>query len=280
MKWIKIILWLVFGLGLLLVLLLHIGSAVMYYDTDDILTVLPKATIEHLDIDNTIVRTIHINNESDTLLVFVHGAPGSFDAFLDYISDSSFQSYDMIVYDRPGYAGSSSSPMTSIKDQSQILLNIINRYSNPQTILIGHSYGGPIVGYTAAIEVNNIDGAVMIAPLLDPEKEPIFWFSYFAYWPMTKWILTDDLITAGSEKFKHAQSLEEIESSWHSVRIPMLHIHGGNDALAPPKVNTNYSRRMIDSTFLDIEYYSNEGHLILWDNFEMTKNSILEFIRQ
>ena len=279
MKWIRKILWLVFGLCIALIILIHAGSAYMRYSTDDIKEVLPDATIAIDFYGNTKVRTVFLDNQSDTLLVFVHGAPGSFDAFLSYMSDSSFQSYNLLSYDRPGYGESSYSPMPSIVEQSNILLNIINRYSSNYIVLIGHSYGGPIAGYTTAIHPKIIDKAIMVAPLLDPEQEPIFWFSYFSIWPWTKWLLTNDLKTSGTEKFQHAKALKEIEPFWKQLKRPILHIHGGADGLAPPTYNIDYSRLMIDSNYIELRIFPNEGHLILWEEFELTKGLILDFVQ-
>ena len=199
MKWIRKILWLVLGLCITSIILIHVGSAYMRYSTDDIIEVLPEATIAIDIYENTKVRTVYLDNHSDTLLVFVHGAPGSFDAFLSYMRDSSFQSYNLLAYDRPGYGESSSSPLPSILKQSNILLNIINNHLSNHIVLIGHSYGGPIAGYATAIHPELIAKAIMVAPLIDPEHEPIFWFSYFSEWTFTNWLLTNDLNTSGTE---------------------------------------------------------------------------------
>ena len=279
MKWIRKILWLVLGLCIALIILIHAGSAYMHYSTSDMKEVLPDAKVAIEFYGNTKVRTVYLDNQSDTLLVFVHGAPGSFDAFLSYIRDSSFQSYNLLAYDRPGYGESSSSPMPSIEKQSNILLNIINKHPTNHVVLIGHSFGGPIAGYTTAVHPELIDKAIMIAPLLDPENEPVFWFSYFAKWPVTRWLLTDDLRVSGTEKFEHAQALKEIEPYWKLLKRPILHIHGGLDGLAPPVYNTEYSKRMIDNSYLDLRLYPKEGHLILWEEFELTKGLFLDFIR-
>ena len=277
MKWIKNILWLVLALAISAVILLHIGSYYIQYDDNDILSELPEADINYYDFNKTSVRSIYLDRQSDTVLIFIHGAPGSFDSFLQYLKDSNFSKYYLLAYDRPGYGGSSSSPMPSIMDQSNILLNIINEYASDHIVLISHSYGGPIAGYAAALN-KIIDKVVMIAPLLDPKNEPIFWFSYFGKWSWTSWALTSDLRTCGIEKFDHAHSLKEIEPYWKQIKCPILHIHGGKDGLAPPVYNTEYSTLMIDSNYLDLQYYPNEGHLILWENFELTKKAILNFI--
>ena len=280
MKWIKNILWLVSGLILLSIALVHIGSSWMKYSNQDILKALPLAEIQMTLHGDVKVRTVYIDNSSDTTIVFIHGAPGSFDAFISYMKDTSLHNCNLLAYDRPGYGESSLYPMPSILDQSDILLNIINDHSTNIIFLIGHSYGGPIAGYTAAKNPNLISKTIMIAPLIDPYNEPIFWFSHFAKWKATKWLLPNDFQTAGTEKFEHSKTLKEIEPTWKLIHQPILHIHGGDDSLAPPTYNVNYSQSMIDSNYLDLRVFPNEGHLILWEKYELTRDIILDFVRK
>ena len=61
-----------------------------------------------------------------------------------------------------------------------------------------------LINFTRQYYPELIDKAIVIAPLLNPEHEPIFWFSYFAKWRMKRWLLTDDLIVSETDKFEHA----------------------------------------------------------------------------
>lgn len=259
--------------------MMHIITYYMKYTTIEISRELPNAIVDYQEYRSAKVRSIYLDNNSDTLIIFIHGAPGSFDAFMDYLKDSSFLNYNLLAYDRPGYANTNSSPMPSILDQSDFLLNIINCYRKEYVVLVGHSYGGPIVGVTLAKYPQKVNKAIMVAPLIDPEHEPIFWFAYIAKWTWTNWILTQDLKTSGIEKFAHAEALNEIEPYWSEINLPILHIHGGKDALAPPNYNIEYSRRMIDSKYLKTSFYPDEGHLILWDRVDTLKREIIGFIQ-
>lgn len=274
--WIKYLIYGILGSLLLCILLIHLTSSLLSYSDKDVSILLPSADIQYINS----TRTVYLDNVSDTLLVFVHGAPGDFSAFKDYLTDNDFNSYNLLAYDRPGYGYSESYPMVSIVEQSKVLLNIIQQYARKTIILIGHSYGCAIVGYLLAKESDLISKTIMIAPLIDPQNEPIFWFSYFAKWPITKWLLTNDLRSSGAEKFSHADALIDIEQSWKQIQNPILHIHGGKDGLAPPSANMDFSRRMIPYRYLEQSYYPDEGHLILWEQFELVKRDILVFIKR
>ena len=45
------------------------------------------------------------------------------------------------------------------------------------------------------------DHLVMVAPLIDPEHEIIFWFSYLGYWKPFRWMAPVSLRVAADEKF-------------------------------------------------------------------------------
>ena len=62
MKWIRKILWLVLGLCIALIILIHAGSAYMHYSTSDIKEVLPDAKVAIEFYGNTKVITFYLDN--------------------------------------------------------------------------------------------------------------------------------------------------------------------------------------------------------------------------
>jgi len=238
-----------------------------------------SGTIENVDIDGHKIKIISEAPEaSDSiLLMFVHGAPGSWDAFKDYLTDEDLHSKSRVVaYDRPGYGGSESDAMPSIQDQSHILKEIIKLYGLKKNVLVGHSYGGPIVGLAGLGNAKSADAVIMIAPLVDPVSEPLHWYSYFSYWKLTSWLLPDELVVAGSEKFAHSTELELIQDQWKYANCPIIHVHGLEDGLAPGKENIDFSIKHIPSQKLKTITYEDKGHLIIWTDYELMKDIIIQ----
>ena len=238
-------------------------------------------SIDHMNISNRTVRVVatKARTEDSTLIVFVHGAPGSWDTFKMYMQDSAFLARgQLLAYDRPGYGESGKKSMTDISEQADVLKHIIEQYELPHVVVIGHSYGGPIVGNIAARFPELIDKAVMIAPLNDPENEPIFWVSHFAKWKATKWLLPKNMQNAGDEKFSHAAELEKMKNLWAELKVPTMHIHGSKDMLAPSEPNIAWSKNELPQELLRLEVLKDEGHLVLWQAFYRTSGLILDFI--
>lgn len=219
------------------------------------------------------------NSSSDLLIIFVHGAPGDHKAFRHYMNDPQLKKLaKMVSYDRPGYGKSSQIPMTNISDQADVLHSIVKSYNYPNVMIIGHSYGGPIVANALARYPDDIQKAIMIAPLNDPYSEPIFWFSHLARWKLTKWMLPHGMKRAGDEKFSHAKELEKMAHLWSVIKNPILHIHGVNDKLAPTDPNIKWSKTMIPTSVLRIEVVEDEGHLIIWQGFKKVRSLIKSMI--
>ena len=241
-----------------------------------------EGQIELLDIEGTRVKVIAQNARptDSILMVFVHGAPGSWDAFKHYVVDDEiFEKARIVSYDRPGYGGSSKDAMPGIADQATILNGIIDTYRLKKVILVGHSYGCPIAAKAAFQNVIGIEAVVMIAPLIDPDNEPLFWYSYFSYWKLTSWMLPKDLVVAGSEKFAHASELAKMKEDWASTSFPIYHVHGLKDVLAPGKENVAFSEKFIPKIQLQTEIYPDKGHLIIWTEYDLMKDILLRILK-
>ncbi len=286
-KWIRRIYIGLFVFVILVIVAVNIGMDTMQFTDEDAMEYFQKRKFEGI-IENKVVngRSVKIisenKQESDSiLLVFVHGAPGTWDAFKEYMTDPDLMDRSRVVaYDRPGYGGSGAEAMPSIQEQADILDEIVRLHGLKRNILVGHSYGGPISGKVGLESENNIDATIMIAPLIDPESEPLHWYSYFSYWKLTSWLLPSELVVAGSEKFAHSKELDLMKDQWQNAKDQFIHVHGLEDGLAPGKENIEFSKRHIPKENLETIVYDDKGHLIIWTEFEMMKDIILKTIDQ
>lgn len=224
------------------------------------------------------IRYLVTGTNPKNVVVFIHGAPGSSDAFHKYLSDKELTSKATLVsIDRPGYGYSAyGKSMPGIIDQARAMWAVIDQFPDAQNLVtVGHSYGGPIAARLAMEQPDRVDAAIMLAPLNDPPSEPIFWFSYFGKWKATRWMLSKALRVAGDEKFAHADALREIESDWKDLQVPIVHIHGMKDKLAPPKPNIDFSRKHIPDSLLTMTVIEKTNHFIPWSDYDLVKKTIL-----
>ena len=85
------------------------------------------------------------NSKKRKLVLFIHGSPGSWDAFSRYLEDPELQKEAILVsVDRHGYGGSMRGlPELAIGNHAGYIKPILDKYNLP-TVVVGHSYGGPV----------------------------------------------------------------------------------------------------------------------------------------
>ena len=273
------------GFSLLVGMILFINSCVSFHTMDE------KAAryfekrhtpvrIRYLDFQGKAVRYIETGlDQTNKLVVFVHGAPGSSNNFFSYLADSTLlKQARLVAIDRLGYGNSAPGQSeTSIEVQAEQVRQVVQQYQADTVILLGHSYGGPIVGKCAMDFPEKLTAIVMLAPVNDPENEPIFWYAHIGRWKATRWMLPAALKVAADEKFSHAQALAAIAGGWKDIHIPVVHIHGRKDGLAPLS-NITFSENNIPPKYLNLAYLENTGHLIPWTDYEIVRETLLELL--
>lgn len=215
------------------------------------------------------------------LVIFVHGAPGSADAFHKFLADSALlQKAVLVSVDRLGYGYSDYGNSVGIQAQADFINSVAERYPAKKTILVGHSFGGPIVAKCAMDKPGAYHSIVMLAPANDPENEKIFWFSHFGRWKLTKWMLNDALQVAGDEKFAHSAELEKIREGWAKLQTPILHLHGNKDTIVPYAPNAAFSKKHIPASLLSFVEIPDENHFIPWTKHHFILKHILSEIER
>ncbi len=223
-------------------------------------------SIHYYSYGKYMIRYAEVGNEGKPLIIFVHGAPGSLDAFMDFLDDSTLRKrFRMISVDRPGYGHSGfGRPLTSLEEQAKALLPLVDLNENPaRPLLVGHSYGGPIVAKMAMLEPDKIGALQLVGAAVDPGHEKIFWINYILGWAPFHWILPHALYVANEEKLAHVAELKKMIPGWRRIRMPVTIIHGINDGLVP-LANAYFAQKMLVNARVTMKIYKNTGHLIPW----------------
>ncbi len=210
------------------------------------------------------------------VILFVHGAPGSANNFFTYQADADLQKKAILVsIDRPGYGFSNyGHSEISIQKQAEAVKAVMDQYPRRRFILVGHSYGGPIIAKAAYLYPDSIRSLLMLAPVNHPDHEPMFWVSYWAKWPATRWTVSRGFRVSADEKFSHAAELDKMREDWKQLKVAVTHLHGTKDMLAPMP-NIDFSRQEIPKEHLNMVVMEGTGHLIPFTLPEVTKKYLL-----
>lgn len=213
------------------------------------------------------------------LILFIHGSPGSWDAFLKYLKDPELQREAMLVsVDRFGYGGSMPGlPELAIGNHARYIKPILDKYNLP-TLVVGHSYGGPVALRLAMDYPERITGILLLAASIDPKLEEVHWYQNVANWKLVRFLLPESIDVCNQELLPARFELEKMERIWQNLKTPMTVIQGDNDSLVPPG-NADYAEKMYPDKSKLKTIRGDMNHFLIWNQYDLVKTEILGIVK-
>ena len=205
---------------------------------------------------------------SDTMptLLFVHGTPGSWDAFQAYLKNKELlQHYRIISVDRPGFGYSDFGNAMNLSAQTEITAAWMDSINNNKPfIIIGHSLGAPMAIKVAAARPQYTKAIVLLAGSQDPAAEkPEKWRPVLFKTPLN-FLIPGALRPSNEELWYLKKDLVVMKPDYEKVTCPVYILHGNKDMLVPYS-NVAYTESMLtktDSVF--VTSFEKENHFIVW----------------
>lgn len=217
-------------------------------------------------VDGHDIHYAEAGDAANPLVLFVHGTPGSSDAFRSCLKAARWRDRaHLVAVDRPGFGGSVDKQwLPGLTEQARLMaaMRRVDRSGKPM-IVVGHSLGGTIA-YRMAIDYPaDVFGIVVIASSVDPSVGGARWYNYVADQRVVSWLLPRDLVRANREIMPLGAELEALAPRLGGIRAFVTVIHGGRDALVSFD-NLDYARRHLPADRTRIVAEPDEGHFILW----------------
>ncbi|WP_158637385.1 alpha/beta fold hydrolase [Lacibacter cauensis] len=220
--------------------------------------------------------TLHINGfplhyaqtGSDTLptLLFVHGTPGSWDAFAAYLRNKELlQHYRIISVDRPGFGYSDFGHAMNMTEQTKIISAWMDSvYNGKPFVLIGHSMGGPMIVKLAAARPSYTKALLILAGSMDPAAEkPEKWRPVLFKTPLN-YLVPGAMRPSNEELWYLKTDLKEMQPDYEKITCPVYILHGTKDILVPYS-NVGYMQKMFTQTdSVYVGTFEKENHFIVW----------------
>lgn len=235
-------------------------------------------------LDSTIVlgsdKIHYIQTGSKALptLFFVHGSPGSWDAYKDYLKDSLLlKKYRMIAIDRPGFGYSDFRKSKNLFEQVAVIEQFIDKINNKKPMyLVGHSYGGPIVVKMAVNRPSAYKELIILAGSIDPEAEnPEKWRPYFMSNPL-KQIVPGAMLPANDELWWLKKDLVNMKPTLNKITTAVLVLHGTKDQLVPYSNVAFIEREFVNAKSVEVKTIKNADHFIPWSHYEIVRDALLK----
>jgi pimeloyl-ACP methyl ester carboxylesterase len=238
--------------------------------------------IQHqVEVQGVSMNYAEIGSDSLPVAFFVHGSPGSWSGFMDFMKDTVLlKKVKMVSVDRIGFGESDYGyAEESLVRQAEYLKPIVAKYkkSGKKIILIGHSLGGPMIARMAMDYPELIDNLIIVAGSIAPDLEPNEkWFRIpMDFMPIS--ILIPASFRASNHEILYLKpELEKMLPLWKNIRQPVIVIQGEKDMLVHPK-NADFAERMlVNSKSLKVVRVDTMNHFVPWSHPQLIKKAIEE----
>ena len=228
-------------------------------------------------------RPMHYVSVGDSTLppvLFVHGSPGSWDNFKSFLKDTFLLNHcRLLAVDRPGFGyseeGGAEDKLTA---QAAALLPIL-RAQNKPVVLVGHSYGGPVIVKMAIDYPQYVKGLVIVAGSVDPDLEPSNWYRYFLHYPPLCWIIPPFLRSSNDEQLPLREELEKMAAEWSKIRCSVVIVQGKKDMLVPAD-NAKFAAQKLKHVRVTTIWKEDMNHFVPWSDPDLIVEGIARLLRE
>ena len=235
--------------------------------------------IGNLQVNDRNMHYAYIDQNRNTMLIFIHGSPGSWNAFIDFFkADSILADFDLLAVDRPGFGFSDfGESENSLETQAFQINQVLNQFPKKKKILIGHSLGGPVIARMAMDYPDSYEGLVFVAPSLDPEMEEEEWYRKIIDTKIGAFFTPKEFEVSNSEILALKDELERMLPLWKKINIPSIVIQGTDDILVPAE-NASFASKMLKDSLTTITILEGENHFVPWSNPEEIIKAVYQMI--
>lgn len=164
-------------------------------------------------------------------IVVITGAP----SWAEYWAETMAalpQDREMLVVDRPGYAGSEPAhPVTDIRVQAQALAPALKARPGQKVLLVGQSYGAAIASIIADENPGKVAGLVLLSGFFGEPGPTARWLLDMGAKALK--VIPRDLRNAVIEVTGQRPQLRHAKRALARLNIPVHMIHGDKDDFAP-----------------------------------------------
>jgi pimeloyl-ACP methyl ester carboxylesterase len=231
-----------------------------------------------MEVDGHHLHYAMTGNESLPTIFFVHGTPGSWDAFEKYLKDRDLlHKFRLVSIDRPGFGYSDFGNPEHLAAQSQIISPLFAQLHNGQPMFIaGHSLGGPMIVKLVADNPGVFSGMVIISGSIDPaEEKPEKWRPILYKTPLN-YFVPGALRPSNEELWYLKKDLVDLKKDFPRITCAVYFIHGAADDWVPPG-NVEYGKKMlINASHVEETLIPGANHFIPWTKFNEIKQVLLK----
>jgi pimeloyl-ACP methyl ester carboxylesterase len=214
---------------------------------------------------DALISYVQAGKASGPRVILVHGTPGDATGWADFLVPPS-DAWDVVALDRPGFGRSGpNGAMPSLAEQAAAVAALLPDDGRP-VVLLGHSYGGPVVARVAADHPDRVAGLVLLAASMDPGQERIHPLQHVGAWAPVKRMLPRAIRNANHELMSLEPELRDLAQRLPHITAPVVIVHGTRDDLVPV-ANVEYMQaRLTGSRCVKTVLLEGRNHFLPWNS--------------
>ena len=217
---------------------------------------------------------------SDTLptIVFVHGSPGSWSAFADYMKDKELLGkYRMIAVDRPGFGNSDFGKAVPLQEQSALISPLFSEWRNGKAIyLAGHSLGGPMIIQLYADNPGMVEGLVLLAASVDPAEEKKETWRSMLDGNVLQYLVPGAFRPSNRELLYFKKDVYDLQDKFALVTCKVFIMQGTKDTFVPPGNAAYAAGKLINASAVETIMLPEANHFIPWNKYNEIKMVLMK----
>lgn len=240
-----------------------------------------KYQIKDFKSGNRTIHYVQTGNDSLPTLFFVHGSPGSWDAFEGYLSDSLLLlHYRLISVDRPGFGYSDFGKAMDMQSETDLLNELLQNIDNKKPVaIIGHSLGGPYaIKLAAQNKTVNIKYVIDLAGSVDPAQEkPENWRIPLDH-TFLRYLIPGALRPSNTELLLFKKDVYGLANDFPKVTCNVVLMQGDKDMLVPPANSVFAQKELSNAKTIEMIWFKGENHFIPWTKFNDIRDKLLAIL--
>lgn len=216
-------------------------------------------------------------NDTFPTIVFVHGSPGSWNAFTQYMKDKDLlNKFRMISVDRPGFGDSDFGNALPLVDQAALINPLFNHWKNGKPFyLVGHSLGGPMIIQLCADNPGLVNGLVLLAASVDPAEEKKEAWRYIMEGGVMRYFIPGAFRPSNRELIFFKKDIYVLQDKFSAVKGKVYIVHGSKDTFVPAGNAAYAAKKLVNASSVETMIIEGAGHFIPWQHFDTIKKVLL-----
>jgi pimeloyl-ACP methyl ester carboxylesterase len=217
-----------------------------------------------LRVQDQVLHYVTTGLDSLPTIIFIHGSPGSWNAFENYLEDSDLlRNFRLISIDRPGFGYSDFGKAAHLNLQSELISKLFRVINNGKPLyLVGHSLGGPMVVKLAAENPRLINAIVILSGSLDPAEEASEWWRKVLGKTPLYYFVPGAFRPSNRELLYFKDDVYSLADDFDKVTCRVYLVHGNADKWVPPGNVAYAAQKLVNTRAVEVHMLEGANHFI------------------